>query len=234
MPGKTRVLVIDDETLVLDLLRMLLEKDGYEVLTAINGPQGLDLALGRRPQVIILDVKMPGMDGFEVCRQLRNATDAVIMFVSVKGESGDILRGMEMGADDYLVKPYTYQELASRLKACLQRKARGKPSILLKASSEVTLLTDPDRRLVFVHGRVVQLTPKEFEVLRYLLRHAGRVLSPDAILAHAWGPHNLGSDHLVKQLVYRLRSKLEVDPQEPRYIVTVRGSGYVFEAADTR
>jgi two-component system alkaline phosphatase synthesis response regulator PhoP len=104
---------------------------------------------------------------------------------------------------------------------------------MLKASSDVMLLTDPDRRLVFVNGREVQLTPKEFEVLKYLVRHPGSVLSTDAILAYAWGSDYLGSDHLVKQLVYRLRSKLELDPEEPRYIVTVRGSGYVFEAGQT-
>jgi two-component system response regulator RegX3 len=229
MTRKLRVLVVDDEILVSNLLGMLLQKDGYEVYTASNGAQGMKLAFERRPEAIILDIKMPGLDGFEVCRELRKTTDAVILFVSVKGDTQDIVRGMELGADDYLVKPYTYRELASRLKSCLRRKAGYKPPLVLKPSTEIMLLTDPDRRLVFVNGREVQLTPKEFEVLKYMLRHPGRVLSPAAILAYAWGAEYLGSDHLVKQLVYRLRSKLEPDPEEPRYIVTVRGSGYLFE-----
>jgi DNA-binding response OmpR family regulator len=233
MPAKTRLLVIDDEILILNLLSMLLQKDGYEVMTAVSGPQGLKLAFERRPDAVILDVKMPGMDGFEVCRQLRSRIDTAIIFVSVKGDTQDIVRGMELGAEDYLVKPYTYKELATRLKSCLQRRAGREPPLMLKASSDVMLLTDPDRRLVFVNGREVQLTPKEFEVLKYLVRHPGSVLSTDAILAYAWGADYLGSDHLVKQLVYRLRSKLELDPEEPRYIVTVRGSGYVFEAGQT-
>lgn len=228
MAAKARLLVIDDDPLVLNLIGMLLQKDGYEVLTASDGPRGLEIALDKNPRAIILDVKMPGMDGFEVCRSLRETTDAVIMFVSVKGESGDIARGMALGADDYLVKPYTYQELASRLKSCLRRKAAGKPPLALKASSEMLLLTDPERRLVFVHGREVQLTPTEFDVLRYFAHHPGRVLTTEAILANVWGSCD-GSGRAVKQVIHRLRAKIEPDPENPRHLITVRGSGYFFE-----
>jgi DNA-binding response OmpR family regulator len=161
MPGGSRVLVIDDEVLVLNLLGMLLQEDGFEVLTAASGERGLELARLSPPDAVILDIKMPGMDGFEVCRQLRQMTDAVIVFVSVKGDSETIVRGLHLGGDDYVVKPYTYDELASRLTACLRRREGHKHASRLRAPGGVGLLLDASHRLVFVKdGRSVQLTPK--------------------------------------------------------------------------
>jgi DNA-binding response OmpR family regulator len=230
MPGGSRVLVIDDEVLVLNLLGMLLQEDGFEVLTAASGERGLELARLSPPDAVILDIKMPGMDGFEVCRQLRQMTDAVIVFVSVKGDSETIVRGLHLGGDDYVVKPYTYDELASRLTACLRRREGHKHASRLRAPGGVGLLLDASHRLVFVKdGRSVQLTPKEFELLRLLVANRGRVLSADAILTEVWGPRYVGERDLVKQFIHRLRIKLEPDPTEPRSIVTIRGSGYSFE-----
>jgi len=230
MPGGSRVLVIDDEVLVLNLLGMLLQEDGFEVLTAASGERGLELARLSPPEAVILDIKMPGMDGFEVCRRLRQMTEAVIVFVSVKGDSESIVRGLHLGGDDYVVKPYTYDELASRLTACLRRREGHKPAPRLQASGGVGLLLDASHRLVFVKdGRSVQLTPKEFELLRLLVANRGRVLSADAILTEVWGPRYVGERDLVKQFIHRLRIKLEPDPTEPRSIVTIRGSGYSFE-----
>jgi DNA-binding response OmpR family regulator len=234
MAAKTRVLVIDDDVTLANLLCMLLEKDGFEALTASNGNDGLKIARREMPEAIILDVMMPGMHGYEVCKRLRKITDAVIVFVSVKGTTEDIVRGLHLGADDYVVKPYTYKELSSRVMAGLRRrKASDSLPPVFRASHDVMLVTDPDRRLVFINNEETQLTPTEFEVLKYLLKNQGKVLSADAILANAWGPEYIGERELVKQFIYRLRTKLEPDPKDPKYIQTVRGSGYVFEANGT-
>jgi DNA-binding response OmpR family regulator len=230
MASKVRVLVIDDDVTLGNLLCMLLEKDGFEALCATSGAEGLRLAQQERPDGIILDVMMPGIHGYEVCRRLRKITEAVIVFVSVKGTTEDIVRGLHLGADDYVVKPYTYKELSSRLVACLRRRKTGSLPPVYKASREVMLVTDPDRRLVFINNHETQLTPTEFQVLKYLLKNQGKVLSTDAILANAWGPEYIGERELVKQFIYRLRTKLEQDPSTPKYIQTVRGAGYVFEA----
>jgi len=230
MASKVRVLVIDDDVTLGNLLCMLLEKDGFEALCATGGSEGLRLAQQERPDGIILDIMMPGMHGYEVCRRLRQITDAVIVFVSVKGTTADIVRGLHLGGDDYVVKPYTYEELSSRLLACLRRRKAGTLPPVYKASREVMFVTDPDRRLVFINNHETQLTPTEFQVLKYLLKNQGKVLSTDAILANAWGPEYIGAHELVKQFIYRLRAKLEQDPSTPKYIQTVRGAGYVFEA----
>ena len=234
MHGRTRVLIIDDEYKTLELLGMRLTQDGFEVTTATTGEMGLKLAYETHPDAILLDIIMPGMDGFKACRRLREVTDAVIMLVTVKGDSDNVIRGLHSGADDYIVKPYNYQELLARLHACLRRRADSKLPPLRLRRGEALLTTDPSRRLVFINdGRSVKLTPKEFELLRYLVENRGRVLSADAILTNVWGPEYKGERDLVKQFIYRLRNKLEVEPSKPEYIVTVRGSGYAFEE-DTR
>jgi DNA-binding response OmpR family regulator len=234
MHGRARVLIVDDEYKTLELLGMRLQQDGFEITTASTGEAGLKLAYETHPDAILLDIMMPGMDGFKACRRLREVTDAVIILVTVKGDSDDVIRGLHSGADDYLVKPYNYLELLARLHACLRRRADAKLPPLRLQRGEAVLITDPSRRLVFVNdGRSVQLTPKEFDLLRYLVQNRGRVLSADAILTNVWGPEYKGERDLVKQFIYRLRNKLEVEPSEPEYIVTVRGSGYAFEE-DTR
>ena len=234
MQGRTRVLIIDDEYKTLEILGMRLSQDGFEVTTATTGEAGLKLAYETHPDAILLDIIMPGMDGFNACRRLREVTDAVIMLVSVKGDSDDVIRGLHSGADDYIVKPYNYLELLARLYACLRRRSDSKLPPLRLQRGEAVLITDPSRRLVFINdGRSVKLTPKEFELLRYLVENRGRVLSADAILSNVWGPEYQGERDLVKQFIYRLRNKLEVEPSKPEYIVTVRGSGYAFEE-DTR
>ena len=226
---RARVLVIDDDIMLSNMLSLLLESDGYDVTSAGSGQAGLKLAEEFAPDAIVLDIKMPGMDGFEVCKRLREMTDAVILFASVKDKPEDIVRGLQLGGDDYVVKPYTYQELSSRMMACLRRGRAGMLPTVVTASGGVMLVTDPDRRLVFINDQEIQLTPTEFEVLKYLMKNQGKVLSREAILANAWGPEYLGDNSLVKQFVYRLRNKLEPEPSEPHYILTVRGSGYVFE-----
>jgi DNA-binding response OmpR family regulator len=231
---RVRVLIIDDELKTLELLAMRLTDDGYLVEKAATGEQGLRMAYTFHPDVIILDIIMPGMDGLQVCKQLRVMTDAVILFVTVRSRTEDVVRGLREGADDYIIKPYKYQELRARIVACLRRRKETKLPPLRLAQGEAILTTDPSRRLIFLNdGRSVQLTPTEFELLEYLIKNQGRVLSADAILANVWGPGYSGEHQLVKQFIYRLRSKLEPDPSDPEYILTVRGSGYTFEE-DTR
>lgn len=229
--GKICVLIADDDVATLHLLGLGLEKEGFKVLLASSGGMALKLAYEHHPDAIILDIMMPGIDGFEACRRLREMTDAVIIFVTVKGQPEDIIKGLQLGADDYMIKPYDYRELLARLMACLRRKEAIKPAPALIGSENVLLLTDPMRRLVFVNGQEVALTPKEFDVLRYLLRNCGRVLSPEAILTNIWGSEYAGDRQLLKQFIYRLRSKLEPNPSQPQYLITIRGSGYVFDTA---
>jgi DNA-binding response OmpR family regulator len=223
-------LIIDDELKTLELLAMRLAEDGYLVERASTGEQGLRMAYGFHPDIILLDVIMPGMDGLQVCQQLRVMTDAVILFVTVRGRTEDVVRGLRAGADDYIIKPYKYEELRERIKACMRRRKETTLPPLRLARGEAILKADPARRLVFLNdGSSVQLTPTEFELLEYLINNQGRVLSADAILANVWGPGYSGEHQLVKQFIYRLRSKLEPDPSDPEYILTVRGSGYTFE-----
>ena len=226
MSERTLVLIIDDELESNVILAMHLEKDGYEVLTATSGTEGLQLAHDHQPDAVILDIRMPGMDGREVCSRLLDITDAVILFLTALSDSQEVVRGLQLGADDYIRKPVEYAELAARLQACLRRRARivpatsptGAPWKVAEATREVVI---EDRR--------VQLTPKEFEVFKLFMQHPGQVLSVDKILTEAWGPEYVGDVDLVKQFVYRLRAKLEDDPSGPRHFVTVRGSGYSFE-----
>ncbi len=235
MNGKKRLLVIDRDLRFGEVLGLRLQDDGFEVQQAADAQTGLRAAYGWHPNAIVVEVNLAGMDGFEACRRLREMTDAAIVIVSVRGSPQDVVRGLEAGADDYIVKPFEFQVLRARLLACLRRGADSRPMAPVRlAKSEALLMGDPDRRLVFVgDGRSVQLTPKEYELLQYLVRNRGRVLSADAILANVWGPEYSGERELVKQFIYRLRLKLEPDASKPEYIVTVRGSGYALEE-DTR
>lgn len=227
---KPRILVIDDEVKVLKILSMRLRMDGFDVFTASTGMEGMRLAYEMHPDVVVLDIVMPGVDGFEVCRRLRALTDAIIILVSVRSDTEDIVHGLRVGADDYLVKPYNYQELMARMNAFLRRRANAPIPPIRLAHGEALLVADASRRLIFINdGRSVHLTPKEYDLLVYLVRNQGKVISADGLLANVWGPGYSGERHLVKQFIYRLRNKIESDPSKPEFIVTVRGSGYAFE-----
>src|SRR3990172_4818350 len=235
MNGKKRLLVIDRDLRFGEVLQLRLQDDGFEVQQAADGQNGLRMAYDWHPNAILIEANLPGVDGFEACRRLRDMTEAVIIIVSAKGRDHEIIRGLEAGADDYIVKPFDYLLLRARLLACLRRGADSRPMAPVRlAKTEALLMADPDRRLVFVSdGRSVQLTPREFDLLQYLLRNRGRVLSPEAILTNVWGPEYAGEETLVKQFIHRLRMKIEPAPANPEYIVTIRGSGYAFEE-DTR
>ena len=232
MRRRFRILVVDDEPDVLEMLRIMLTEKGFDVVVAQDALSGLRAAYQTHPDAILLDVMMPGVDGFEACRRLREMIDVPIIFVTAKGTIEEVVQGLALGADDYVVKPFAPSELISRLMVCLRRageRADEKSDFLLPTPS-VTL--DCGRHELVIGGRTVYLTPKEFEVIRLLIRHAGKVLSTDAILTRIWGPEWIGEPDLVKQYIYRLRRKIEPDPKSPRYLHTVPGEGYYFDAED--
>ncbi len=232
MSRKLSLLVVDDQPEMLEMLKILLTSAGFEVIIAVDGPSALRSAYQHIPDAILLDVMMPGMDGFEVCRRMRDLTEVPIIFVTAKANIEDIVAGFAAGADDYLVKPFHQVELLTRLTAALRRSVErnGEKEQVIFPSPFIML--DCDRHELEVGSRKVYLTPNEFRILRLLVRHAGRVLSTDAILSQVWGPEYIGEPDLVKQYIYRLRQKIEPDPDHPRYIRTVRGEGYYFEPGE--
>lgn len=229
---RLRVLTVDDDPDALELLRLTLESAGFDVVVAQDALAGLRAAYQYHPDAVILDVMMPGTDGFEVCRRLREMTDVPVIFVTARSTIEDIVKGLQIGADDYVVKPFQPSELIGRLMACLRRSSyrqEDKASILVSGAS---VLLDCGRHELVIGERTIYLTPKEFEVLRLLIRHPGKVLSNDAILSQVWGPEWIGEPDMVKQYIYRLRQKIESDPSEPRYLHTVRGEGYYFDSEE--
>ncbi len=227
------ILVIDDDVDILRMLKLALTGSGFDVTMAASGLDGLRRAYEIHPDAIILDVMMPMHDGFEICRRLREMTEVPIIFLTARGTVDDIVRGLALGADDYVTKPFNEKELVSRLVASLRRAANKDESPDILVFTQGAFVLDRSRRHAVVGGEIVHLTPTEFEVLDYLVRHAGKVLSRDAILARVWGPEYLGETELVKQFIYRLRQKIETDPRKPRFIHTVPSTGYFFEAADS-
>lgn len=232
MRRRFRVLAIDDHPDVLAILQAMLTKEGFDVEVAPDALSGIRLAYEKHPDAILLDVMLPDLNGFEVCRRLREMTEVPIIFVTAKGTIEDIVKGLSLGADDYVVKPFERKELLSRLTACLRRASERTEEgidLIFPASS---IMLDSDRHELMIENRTIYLTPKEFEVLRLMVRHAGKVLSTDAILTRVWGPEWIGEPDLVKQYIYRLRQKIELEPGSPQYLHTVRGGGYYFDSED--
>ncbi|MBC7234521.1 MAG: response regulator transcription factor [Chloroflexi bacterium] len=225
-----RILAVDDDRNNLKMLAFLLGEEGYEVLTTDNGKTALDMIDTQHPDLVILDLMMPQIDGYEVCRRIRQTTDVPIIILSAKGETQDKVQGLNLGADDYLPKPFEPSELLARVKAVLRRSEISTfedPHAAVAASG---LRLDPvGNRVILENGRMVDLTPIEFRLLHCLMRNAGRTLTHDFLLSHAWGYEYEGYSNQIAVYVRRLRSKIEEDPANPQYITTVRGLGYRFE-----
>ena len=227
-----RILIVEDEPAVARGLEYALTKEGFVVLQAATGQQALDLAHTRDPHLILLDIRLPDISGFDVCRQLRSegARQPILMLTACDEEVDKVL-GLELGADDYVVKPYSLRELTSRIRALLRR-AYGE---LATASVGGRLRfgdveIDLERLQVTRHGKRVDLTPTEFRLLRYLVSNPGRPLSREELIEAVWGyASDIGSDRTVDVHVRHLRQKLEEDPADPRWLMTVRGVGYKFE-----
>ncbi len=232
MRRRFTILAVDDQPGQLEILRLMLDAEGFDAVVAKDGLSGLRMAYQVQPDAILLDVMMPNMDGFEVCRRLREMTKVPIIFLTAKGTLKDIVKGLSLGADDYLVKPFDRSELMGRLMACLRRakERTDEASDLIFATDSIML--DCGRHELMIGNRAVYLTPKEFDVLRLLIHHVGKVLNTNAILARVWGAERVGEPDLVKQCIYRLRQKIEPDPKSPRYLHTVWGEGYYFDTGE--
>jgi DNA-binding response OmpR family regulator len=215
------VLVVDDEEPIRELVRTYLRSERLEVITAEDGPAALEAIRERSPDVVVLDVMLPGLDGIEVCRQLRTFSDAYVLMLTARGEETDRVVGLSIGADDYLVKPFSPRELVARIKALLRR-PRGAPT----TAGPPGLAVDTQRHEVVVDDRPVPLTVIEFNLLATLARDPGVVLTREQLLDRVWGQDFIGDDHLLDVHIGKLRSKLGDDPGQPRFVETVRGVGF--------
>lgn len=221
-----KILVVDDEESLRESLRYLLQQAAYEVRTAATGSEGLEVAQSWQPDLILLDVMLPQLDGFEVCRRLRGSGFAnVILLLTARGQEIDQVQGLEQGADDYIVKPFRHLELLARIKAHLRRLHRLAESVVSTGELEVLA----ERHEVWRSGQKLDLTPKEFALLQFLLEHRRKAQSRERILSACWGYDFEGEARVVNVTVQRLREKIEADPADPRYLVTVRGVGYMWD-----
>jgi DNA-binding response OmpR family regulator len=218
-----RVLVVDDEQPILDLVSGYLQRERWTIRTATDGAVALELVRSWDPDVVILDVMLPGLDGVEVCTQLRGFSDAYVLMLTARSEEIDRIVGLAVGADDYLTKPFSPRELVARIKAMLRRPRR---TDAIARPAAPGLEVDVARRQVTVDGERVELTALEFNVLAALAREPGVVVTREALFEQAWGPGYLADDHLVDVHVANLRRKLGDDPAQPRFVETVRGVGY--------
>ena len=223
----TRVLLVDDEAPIIELVRGYLEREGMEVIAASDGDAGLELIRDRAPDVVVLDVMLPGLDGFEVLRRARTFSDAYVIMLTARTEEIDRIVGLSVGADDYLAKPFSPRELVARIKA-LQRRPRAGTGPDDAGWRAGTLTVDPRRRTVSREGKPVLVTTIEFELLAALIREPGMVLSRQQLLDRAWGSDYVGDEHVVDVHLANLRRKLGDDPARPTFIETVRGIGYRF------
>ena len=222
-----RVLVVDDEPQIRRALRVGLAGRGYDVQLAATGEEALDLAAVAPPSVVILDLMLPGMSGLEVCRALREWSQVPIIVLSAKGEERDKVEALDLGADDYLTKPFGMDELLARIRVALRRVADAPASPVLEHGD---LRLDQAARLVTVGGREVHLTPTEYEMLRYLMANAGKVLTHRTLLRAIWGPGYEDGTQTLRFFIVQLRRKIEPDPSRPTYIRTEPGVGYRFRA----
>lgn len=224
-----RVLVVDDEPQMLRSLRLILSGHGYDPVTAETGEAALDEVARRLPDVILLDLMLPGIDGLEVCRRVRQRSTVPIIVLSARGEESVKVQALDLGADDYLTKPFGAEELLARVRVALRHVAGARESAVFESGG---LRIDFDRRHVTAGGRDITLTPKEYDVLKFLIANAGRVLTHTMILRAVWGTEFADETQYLRNVVLGLRRKLEPNPSRPVYIITEPGIGYRFRAGD--
>jgi DNA-binding response OmpR family regulator len=227
-PAPPRALVVDDEPPLVRLVSSYLEREGFQVQAAGDGQQAVELAKSWQPEVIVLDLMLPRVDGIEACRQIRTFSDAYIVMLTARAEEVDKLVGLGVGADDYLTKPFSPRELIARVRAMLRRPRAAPPSDQAPEPARRVgeLTVDPAAREVHLGGQPVELTRLEFDLLDALTEHPRVVLSRRQLLERVWGPDWVGDEHLVDVHIANLRRKLGDDPRRPRHILTVRGVGY--------
>jgi two-component system KDP operon response regulator KdpE len=222
--SKPVVLVVDDEPQILRVMRASLPIRGYEVLTASSGKEALDQLSKQVPDLVILDLAMPEMSGLEVCRRVREFSTVPIIILSAKGSESDKVAALDLGADDYVTKPFGMDELLARARAVLRRLATTNDRVL--TVGDVTI--DIDEHRVVVSGKEIRLTPKEFDVLKYLVNNAGKVVTHRALLQAVWGWESTDQTEYLRVFINQLRRKIELDASQPRYIITEPGVGYRF------
>ena len=232
-----KILIVEDEQNIVDILSFNLEREGYDTIEAYDGPTGLKLALEENPDLILLDLMLPGMDGFDVCRQIRRAGHATpILMLTAREEETDKVLGLELGADDYITKPFSMRELLARVKANIRRVGMvpaapqgEEPAAAAMKLGRITV--DVERATVYKDGKPLDLTQREYDLIRYLVSQPGKVFSREALMEHVWNYEGyVGDVRAVDVAVRRLREKLEDDPAAPRFICTKRGMGYYFDS----
>lgn len=232
MQMERTILVIEDEQNINDILTFTLGKEGYKTLSALDGVTGLEMALNENPDLILLDVMLPGMDGFEVCKKVRESSNVPIIMLTAREDEVDKILGLELGADDYMTKPYSARELTARVKANLRRSA---VQIVPEQKSENQdtihsgeLSINVERYEVSKNGSIIDITLREFELLKFLAMQPDKIFSREKLLENVWGYEYYGDVRTVDVTVRRLREKIEDDPSMPKYIITKRGVGYYF------
>jgi two-component system response regulator RegX3 len=225
----TRILVVEDEESFSDALGYMLRREGFEVAVAATGPDGLDEFDRGGADLVLLDLMLPGLSGLEVCRALRQRSEVPVIMLTVKDSEVDKVVGLEIGADDYVTKPFSARELVARIRAVLRRRGSESDDVAAAVLECGPVRMDVDRHVVSVNGATVSMPLKEFELLEFLLRNAGRVLTRGQLIDRVWGSDYVGDTKTLDVHVKRLRAKIEPSPSEPRYLLTVRGLGYKFE-----
>jgi two-component system, OmpR family, response regulator len=226
--GTARILLVDDEQSIQTLLSYPLRKDGYHVTSALDGGEALRRFDEGRFDLVILDVMLPRLGGVDVCRQLRSRSQVPIIMLTAKGSETDKVAGLEVGADDYITKPFSMREFRSRVKAALRRSRMASEPLEAGSIDAADLTIDFDRRMVTLDGEEIRVTYVEFEILGALARSPGRVLTRETLLEHVWGDSDYRDPRTVDVHIRHLREKIEKDPKEPEYLFTVRGVGYRF------
>lgn len=222
-----KILVVDDDLELCGLIGFALRQSGYLIVEAGDGPAALTAFDREQPDLVILDVNLPGMSGFDVCRRIRAESLTPILLLTVRSSEEDQVQGLDLGADDYLTKPFSPRTLLARVRALLRRAGIERPSPLNAGD----LALDVERQTVTIAGGTpTRLTNREFRLLQYLLANSGHTVPTDRLTTHIWGYQGIGDRQLLKQLVHRLRQKIEHDPAEPHYLITISGVGYMLQA----
>ena len=228
MPMKPRILVVDDESRIRRFVRMNLDLEGYDVIEAADGLEALARARDEIPDLVLLDVMMPDMDGFETLERLRSVSSVPVIMLTAKGDEDDRVRGLDLGADDYVTKPFSPRELLSRIRAVLRRSEQLVSQSVEPLVIDEDLSIDFPRREVIVRGEHIKLRPTEYRLLLHLVENAGWIVPQETLLAKVWGPEYVDDNQLLRLYITYLRKKIEEDPSNPRYIFTERGVGYRF------
>ena len=228
------ILIVDDEPQIVQLVRMNLELEGFRSIEASDGFQAVEKVVKELPDLVILDIMMPDMDGFETLKKIREVSKVPVIFLSIKGQEFDRIRGLDIGADDYMTKPFSPRELMSRIRAVLRRTTEKSPTRQSEIIIDNELRINFDKRTVIVRGKKVQLRPTEYRLLYQLVTNAGKLLSHETLLSRVWGSEYRDEDHYVRLYITYLRQKIEKDPKNPKYIISERGLGYRFKEFEQR